>query len=198
MDNADDTDRLKRYVQSIINDLENPPPVNDDGEDVRELDNYVQDDDGEWITDFECTGIDPLTDGRVILDNAHGTLKFYDVGPFEPFDPDEIEPDEYVIGHDAWWSAEGRKLILGGSVDDDVHPQQGYDYLSDVLDIEYIVSAAGDYIGARVLVACGGPNIWINTRNNTVEGHWWGDSYTDRFTDSIGLDDACRELWECR
>jgi len=69
-----------------------------------------------------------------------------------------------------------------------------FDYLQDALDIEYIVSSKGDYLGARVLVAFGGPNIWVNTRTNTVEGHWWGDNAYAGFTDNIGLDDALREL----
>lgn len=70
------------------------------------------------------------------------------------------------------------------------------DYLEGVLDIEYIVGASGDYRGARVLVSFGGPNIWINTRTNTVEGRWWEDSVEASFEDSIGLDDTLRELWE--
>lgn len=74
-----------------------------------------------------------------------------------------------------------------------------FDYLEGVLDIEYTVNGAGEYLGARVLVAFGGPNIWINTRTQEVEGHWWGDSARARYTgDAMGLDDALRELWECR
>jgi hypothetical protein len=73
-----------------------------------------------------------------------------------------------------------------------------FDYLQDALDIEYIVNRKGEYLGARVLVAFGGPNIWVNTRTKTVEGHWWGDSATASFTDNLGLDDALSELWNCR
>jgi len=73
-----------------------------------------------------------------------------------------------------------------------------FDYLQDALDIEYIVNGKGEYLGARVLVAFGGPNIWVNTRTNTVEGHWWADSCIAKFTDNIGLDDALEELWNCR
>ena len=72
------------------------------------------------------------------------------------------------------------------------------DYLDGVLDIEYVVNKAGDYLGARILVAFGGPTIWINTRTNTVEGGWWGDSARAHFDDAIGLDDAIFELYSCR
>lgn len=74
----------------------------------------------------------------------------------------------------------------------------GFDYLKDALDIEYIVNHEGDYLGARILVAFGGPNIWINTRCNMIEGAWGNESYTTSFSDHIGLDDAASEFWGCR
>lgn len=73
-----------------------------------------------------------------------------------------------------------------------------FDYLQDALDIEYIVNNKGEYLGARVLVAFGGPNIWVDTRRNVVEGAWWDESFKAGFTDNLGLDDACAELWNCR
>ena len=50
-----------------------------------------------------------------------------------------------------------------------------YDWLEDVLDIEYTISGRGEYLGARVMVTCGGPNIYVNTRAGRVELFWWGD-----------------------
>ena len=73
-----------------------------------------------------------------------------------------------------------------------------YDYLSDVLDIEYIVNSKKEYLGARVLVAFGGPNIWINTRTQQVEGYWWGSqSIWGYSSDAMGLDDALQDLYNC-
>ena len=80
----------------------------------------------------------------------------------------------------------------------DGEPMNAFDYLQDALDIEYVVNGKGEYLGARVLVAFGGPNIWINTPTNTVEGAWWSDRAEASFTDNIGLDDALSELWACR
>jgi len=79
-------------------------------------------------------------------------------------------------------------------LNDDGEPINGFDYLAEALDIEYIVSSKGEYLGARVLVAFGGPNIWVNTRTRTVEGYWWGDSAFATFDDNIGLDEALQEL----
>jgi len=82
-------------------------------------------------------------------------------------------------------------------LNDDGEELSAFDYLQSALDIEYIVNSKREYLGARVLVAFGGPNIWVNTRTGTVEGHWWGDSATASFTDAIGLDEALSELYNC-
>jgi len=82
---------------------------------------------------------------------------------------------------------------------DSEEPCNAYDYLSDALDIEYTVSSQGEYLGARVLVAFGGPNIWINTRTKTIEGYWWFDkAEAYYYDDTLGLDEALAELWSCK
>ena len=92
--------------------------------------------------------------------------------------------------------------LTNGFTDDDLNydgeEMSAFDYLQDALDIEYIVNGKGEYLGARVLVAFGGPNIWVNTRTGTVEGSWWSDRAEASFKDNIGLDDALSELWSCR
>lgn len=115
--------------------------------------------------------------------------------------------DELSAGTDAKWAHEWHENNChlwdaeeGESMEEhldwcDERPS-AYDYLTDVLDIEYVVSSSREYLGARILVAFGGPNIWINTRNEQVEGHWWGDSATESFDDNLGLDDVLAEMWE--
>jgi hypothetical protein len=72
-----------------------------------------------------------------------------------------------------------------------------FDYLDDILDIQYIVTAKREYLGARILVTFGGPNIWINTQAQIVEGYWWGDAVSMAYSDDpMGIDEACAELWE--
>ena len=93
-----------------------------------------------------------------------------------------------------------RRLSEGfdsADLNDDGEPMSAFDYLSSALDIEYIVNKDREYLGARVLVAFGGPNIWINTRTGTVEGYWWGEQSFASFEDGIGLDDALSEIYAC-
>ena len=74
----------------------------------------------------------------------------------------------------------------------------GFDYIADVLDINWILDSNREFKGARLLVAFGGPNIWIDTAKQTVEGHWWGDSYTASYSrDEMDIEDACSEWFNC-
>jgi len=68
------------------------------------------------------------------------------------------------------------------------------DYLADALDIDYIISRGKYYKGARLLVAFGGPNIYIDTGNNRINGYWGEDSVeVPYFKDNLGLGDALEE-----
>src|SRR5690606_26586393 len=48
-----------------------------------------------------------------------------------------------------------------------------YDYLEDVLDIQYTVTSDRQYRSARILIAFGGPNAWVDTRTGQLEVSWW-------------------------
>jgi hypothetical protein len=87
---------------------------------------------------------------------------------------------------------------FGDELNDDGEPMDAFDYLQYALDIEYVVNRDGEYLGARILVAFGGPSIWIDTRRGMVDGYWWSDRASSSFSDNIGLDDALAELWNCR
>lgn len=74
-----------------------------------------------------------------------------------------------------------------------------YDYFSDALDLEYRISSNGDFRSVKVMVACGGPNIFIDTATKQVELYWW----TDRASYPISCDAAdavdwwAEELYNC-
>jgi hypothetical protein len=74
-----------------------------------------------------------------------------------------------------------------------------YDYLSSALDFQWIVQNDLAFIGARILVAFGGPNVWIDTNKKKVEGYWWGDyAFADYSEDSLGLQECVEELYQSR
>jgi hypothetical protein len=65
---------------------------------------------------------------------------------------------------------------------EDVHK-----WMEDVYDIEWITFQDGTFKGARLLVAGGGPTVWVNVKNDEVEGYWAGDHIRFPFQDNIGL-----------
>ena len=71
-------------------------------------------------------------------------------------------------------------------------------WMEDVYDIEWITHLDHSYKGARLLVAGGGPNIWVNLQDKNVEGYWGCDRVIEPFIDNIGLDDYCEEIHASR
>ena len=73
---------------------------------------------------------------------------------------------------------------------EDVH-----EWMEDVYDIEWITFNDHSYKAARLMVAGGGPVVWVNTQTGTVDGYWGTDKVNWHYTDNIGLDDYLSELY---
>jgi hypothetical protein len=71
------------------------------------------------------------------------------------------------------------------------------EWMEGVYDVRYLVDREKKYMGAMLLVAGGGPTIWVNTWTKEVEGYWAGDRCTHYFRDEIGLDDYNEEMYNC-
>jgi len=82
------------------------------------------------------------------------------------------------------------------NIADDITRGEGnaHEWMEDVYDIEWITFQDHSYKSARLLVAGGGPNIWVNLQTNTVDGYWWGDTCKIHFTDNLGLDEYLEEI----
>lgn len=63
-------------------------------------------------------------------------------------------------------------IANGSKHNDDGEPVTMWDYFEDALDVEYTMNSRGEYLGARVYVALGGPNIWVDTREREIGGAW--------------------------
>ena len=68
------------------------------------------------------------------------------------------------------------------------------DLMESVLDIEWITFNDHKYKAARLLVAFGGPNVWVNTQTEMIEGYWGADEISWHFKDNIGLDNHLSEM----
>lgn len=74
-----------------------------------------------------------------------------------------------------------------------------YDYLSDCYDIEYRCDGNREYRSVQIMVACGGPNIYLDTDSKQVELYWWSERATWPLSyDSVeALDEWAEEYWNC-
>ena len=68
------------------------------------------------------------------------------------------------------------------------------EFMDSTYDIRYIVDREKRYMAAELLVAGGGPTIWVNLNTGYVEGNWGGDKVEHPITDNLGLDDYCEEM----
>ena len=72
------------------------------------------------------------------------------------------------------------------------------EFMDHVYNIEWITHQDHSYKAARLLVAGGGPNIWVNLMTNTVDGYWGADKRSYGFVDNIGLDEYLQEMHDDR
>lgn len=56
--------------------------------------------------------------------------------------------------------------------DDD---EDGRWYFEDIYNTDFIWRLGYGLMGVRVMVTCGGPNIWVDTFEKAVHGYWGGD-----------------------
>lgn len=74
---------------------------------------------------------------------------------------------------------------------------EDYNALEDAMDINYTVNARGEYLGASILVAFGGANIWVDTRYDRIDGYWGGEHVWLGYNDAHDLHGQCEDLYEC-
>jgi predicted RNA-binding Zn-ribbon protein involved in translation (DUF1610 family) len=82
---------------------------------------------------------------------------------------------------------------------DDLEQLGIYDFLEDVYDIEYRCDGRREYRSVQIMVACGGPNIYLDTASGDVELYWWTDRarYPMSRDAVAALDEWAEEYWNC-
>lgn len=60
-----------------------------------------------------------------------------------------------------------------------------FDYLSDGLDYEFRIGLDGNLRSVKIMLAFGGPNIYLDTANGTVLGYWGCETAKARVSDEI-------------
>ena len=70
-------------------------------------------------------------------------------------------------------------------------------FMDGVYDMRYIVDREKRYFSAELLVAGGGPTIWVSLNEMEVQGYWGGDRVNEPFIDNLDLDGYCEEMYGC-
>ena len=112
-------------------------------------------------------------------------------------DSKEKEANDHLKDNVDFWI----DLITTGNHDFELDEDQdlpGYLSSNQIMEVKYVLDDKLDYVGSQLLVAFGGPNIWIDTQHQQVKGYWYEDKVIkDYYKDSIYLDDHIKELYEC-
>ena len=107
-----------------------------------------------------------------------------------PFGLMHRDTEEWTDEDEAWedWQ---------NNTDTEYTEASALDYLTDVLDIHYVVSSDRQYRAARVCIALGGPTAWLNTYTGNLEVQWWSAPETRELPRTFieQLDDALEELY---
>ena len=73
------------------------------------------------------------------------------------------------------------------------------DAFEDCYDIEYTIGSDGTFRAVRIMVACGGPNIYVNTKTAEVELYWWNESamYPISYETRDAINDCFEDIYAC-
>ena len=129
-----------------------------------------------------------------MADFASGSYFIYD-GDLFPIDRDEFckrEGCSYREG--IYIMPDGEQIAF-----EDLEIADIGDYFDDFYDVDYVIGGDKHYKACRVLVAFGGPNIYIDTWEKQVQLFWWSDTATVDIPEDLCMviDDFFEVLYNC-
>ena len=109
------------------------------------------------------------------------------------------ECGEYVEDNYIFCSCGCQVDLIGSEDSDGWEPVSFYDYFQDALDIDYITNSKKEYKACRIMIAWGGPNIYVNTWERKVELYWWTDSAEFYLSSDVcnQINDYMEEYFNC-
>ena len=132
------------------------------------------------------------------LENVASGDYFMYEGELYPIETDggsEVEGCRYGDENELYIMPDGEEIC-----ESDVYPVDVLEWLGNgVYDVEYTIGSNKEYRGVRLMIACGGPNIYINTRSGDVELYWWGESACYPMSSDVVdmIDSIYEEMFAC-
>ena len=115
--------------------------------------------------------------------------------PIDTEEFSEVKGCRYDEENELYIMPDGEELCEG-----DVYPVDILEWLGDgIYDVEYTIGSEKDYRGVRIMIACGGPNIYVDTHSGDVELYWWGESARYPMSSYVVdmIDSTYEELFAC-
>ena len=63
--------------------------------------------------------------------------------------------------------------------------------------IRYIIDGSGEYLGARLMIAGGGPAVWVDTFEGEIQGFWGSGKCSFPIWDYEYIDEYWEEMYKC-
>ena len=63
--------------------------------------------------------------------------------------------------------------------------------------IRYIIDGSGEYLGCRLMLAGGGPTVWVDTWEGEIQGFWGSDECSFPIYDYGYINDYWEEMYKC-
>ena len=125
----------------------------------------------------------------------NGELFPIDIWDFSSKVDCEIRKEDTLCGEYTYYIMPDGEEIL----EDDVEPASLFDYFNDMLDIDYVVDREKQFKGARIMVTCGGPNIFIDSYRGIVELFWWTEHASAEIPADLcdAINDIFRDYYYC-
>mgnify|MGYP003115367851 CR=1 FL=1 len=67
----------------------------------------------------------------------------------------------------------------------------------EAYSIRYIIDGSGEYLGARLMIAGGGPTVWVDTFEGEIQGFWGSDKCSFSIWDYEYIDEYWEEMYKC-
>ena len=129
-------------------------------------------------------------------DYAHGNMykcpHCGEIHTFTEYDETEHENDDGITCYTC-------PNCSGDIEENELDAVSMWDYFNDVFDIEYRIGSDRKYRSVKIMVACGGPNIYIDTAARAVLLYWWNERAEYSLTSSTceAIDEYFEELFNC-
>lgn len=77
------------------------------------------------------------------------------------------------------------------------YPEDDADPPYEAYDVKYTINGDGTYLGVRIMLAGGGPNVYLDTYHEEIQGYWGGDSCKSIISDFEYIDEYWEEMYKC-